>query len=420
MRTLKEYPCGLRVAHEFVSSVRSVAIGFQVGTGSVNESEKNNGISHFIEHMVFKGTGKRSAFQIASEIDEIGAAINAFTGKTATCYYTVSLSGDAEQCFDILSDIFFNAAFDEQEMEKEKGVILEEIAMVQDSPDDLSIELAAEAYFKGHPLERTILGTKKNVKNFTRADITEYISERYTPSNTVISIVGDISFEETDKLINKYVLPFFKAGKKPDDQIALSPGNSVQVVKFKDIEQSNIAIIFPSIAVDHPKASALHIFNNVFGGGMSSRLFQNIREQKGLAYSVYSYPSAYQKEGLFAIYLGTNKESVSLAVTAVKEEIERALKEGISEAEFKKGKAQEKSAFVFGQESTSTLMRIYAKHLLTKGTLYDIDKKLKEIDDVTMEDVREVIKTVFDFNRMTAAYVGPEAEVKIYDILKGE
>lgn len=420
MKKLKQYECGLKVAHEYISSVRSVAIGVQVGAGCIFETEKNNGISHFIEHMVFKGTARRSAYQIANEIDEIGANINAYTSKLSTCFYTISLNQDAEQCMDILSDIIFNASFNNEEMEKEKGVVLEEISMVQDTPDDLVIELASAAYFKGNSLSKDILGTKRNVKNFTREDIIEYMNEHYTANNMVVSVVGDIKFEEVDNLIKKYVLPNIKDKIRKIPEIKLSKGNSAQVVKFKEIEQSNIAILFPSLEIDHPLTSALHIFNNAFGGGMSSRLFQNIREQKGLAYSVYSYPSAYNKEGYFSIYLGTNKESINEAVKAVKFEINKVLNEGITESEFKKGKAQEKSAFVFGQESTSTLMRIYSRYLLTKGTLYDIDEKLKEIENVTIDDVNGLVKQIFNFDKMVVAYVGPKTEVELLDILKGE
>ncbi|MEG1612765.1 MAG: pitrilysin family protein [Clostridia bacterium] len=419
MEKIKKYSNGLTLAYQYSPTVRSVAIGVFVNVGSINEDSKTNGISHFIEHMMFKGTKRRTAFDIVAESDNIGAQINAFTSKTNTCYYMVCVDNDTEKCVDILSDLFFNSVFPNEEIEKEKGVVLEEISMTIDTPDDLCLEMATSAFYKGHPLSRQILGTRKNVQGFTREDILNYIDLHYTPDNILISVVGNITLKEVEILINKYFIGNFSLKKSPNKQIKHFEGNSTFIKKCKKIEQSHIAFIFPSMAYCDKLTTALKVFNTAFGYGMSSRLFQNVRENLGLAYSVYSYPSFYTTNGCCSIYLGTNSNSVEKATLAVKDEIDKVLKFGITEAEFLRGKAQMRSAFVFGQESTSSMMTMIARHTIMTGEACDIDKMLLDIENVTLDDVNEVIKQVFDFNKVTACYVGPKCDVDLLKLIKG-
>lgn len=416
MNSIKTYD-GLRVFCREIPSVRSVAIGIMVGAGCVNESPDESGISHYIEHMLFKGTERRSAFDIVEETDMLGANMNAFTSKLGTCYYTLSLDGDAEKCMDILTDMFFNSTFDEKEMEKEKGVVLEEIAMNEDTPDDVCLELGASAFFKGHPLEKAILGTKDTVMSFTRAQLFDYKNKYYTAENTVVSVVGNITEAETDRLIKKYFVPALKKGRRVRPQTAPPQNKACSVSKFKDIEQSNIGIFFPGIKIDDENEAAMQIFNTVFGGGMSSRLFQHVREKLGLAYSVYSYPSSYINEGTFAIYVGTNKASVEKAVEALRKEIDDVVENGITEKEFEKGKAQMKSALVFGQESTSTLMRVDLKSMLFSDRPFDIDGRLALFEKVSRDDVKALAAKIFDFEKVVVSYVGPETDADLKAVL---
>lgn len=420
MKKIKKYNNGLTLVYQHAPMVRSVAIGIFVNVGSINENNKNNGISHFIEHMSFKGTKNRNAFDIVKEIDNIGAQINAYTSKVCTCYYSVCVDENTELCAEILSDIYFNSTFPEDEIEREKGVVMEEISMTKDTVDDFCIEMANTAFYKGHPLARPILGTKNNVKSFTQKDLFDYVDKHYTADNTVISIVGNITFAEVENLLNKYFIPEFGAKKAEKSKIGVAKTNSVFVKKFKKVEQSYLVFMFPGISFSDELAGAIKVFNTAFGYGMSSRLFQNIRERQGLAYSVYSYPSFYKDEGYCLIYVGTNVASVEKATVAIRNEIEAVIKDGITKEEFERGKAQIKSAFVFGQESTSNLMMLYGKYASMTGELIDIDSKIEEFDNITKDDIDNVIAKIFDFSKVTASYVGPKCDVDLLKLIQGQ
>lgn len=419
MENLIKYPNGLTLAYKFIPTVRSIAIGVFAKVGSVNEDAKTNGLSHFIEHMTFKGTKSRTAFDIVAESDNIGANMNAFTSKTQTCYYMVCVDSDIEKCADILSDMYFNSIYPEDEIDREKGVVLEEISMSNDTPDDLCAELGTIEFYKGHPLARPILGSRKNVQSFTRDDIISFVKTHYTADNTIISVAGNISLEKLQEIVDKYFLNNFNNQKSKHKKIQHASGRLASVKKVKKIEQSHIAFYFPGISYTHQYANALKVFNTAFGYGMSSRLFQNIREKLGLAYSVYSYPSFYKENGNLMIYIGTNSASVEKATLAVREEILRAVESGLSEEEFKRSKAQMRSSLVFGQESTSGIMTTLGRHASLTGEYCDFDKLLKQIDDVSMEDINTVIKQIFDFNCVTASYVGPKCDADILKLIRG-
>lgn len=420
MKKIKKYNNGLTLVYQNVPTVRSVAFGIFVSVGSINESPKTNGISHFIEHMCFKGTKKRSAFDIVKEIDNIGAQINAYTSKTNTCYYTVCVDENAEQCAEILSDIYFNSVFPEDEIEREKGVVLEEISMTADTVDDLCIERANSAFYKGHPLARPILGTKKTVQSFTQADLFEFVDKHYTADNTVISVVGNIAFEKVESILNELFIPQFGSNKAEVNKISVAKTNSTFTKRCKRTEQSHLVFMFPGISYTDELEGAIKVFNTSFGYGMSSRLFQNIRERQGLAYSVYSYPSFYKNEGYCLIYVGTNVSNVKNVTEAIRKEIDDVIKNGITAEEFERGKAQIKSSFVFGQESTANLMMLYGKYALMTGKLVDIDEKVAKFDKISKEDIDKVITKIFDFSKVTASYVGPKCDVDILKLIQGQ
>lgn len=400
----KTFDNGIRLIVKRMPGLMSVTMGILVHTGASAESDREDGISHFIEHMMFKGTKKRSAFRISDEMDAIGAQMNAFTSKDITCYYAKSTTGHASEAFEILSDLFLNSVFPEDEMSREKGVIVEEINMNDDTPDDLCLDLLSKAYYGERGYGRNILGTRENVNGFTRSDIKEYMSKHYAPENIVISMAGNIEPELAEELAEKYF-----AGVKPSPaenkkvEIELCAGS---LFKKKDIEQIHFALAFPSVKRYDALYDATQIMNSVLGGSMSSRLFQRVREQLGLAYTVYSYLSAYAEAGSLVVYAGVNAGNCLKSVDAVLDCIADIKKKNISKEEFMRGKEQLTSSSVFSQESTSSQMLLYGKELIYSGRVYDFEERVKRIASVTLEDVLSAVEINFDETRLASSVVG--------------
>ena len=401
----KQFDNGLRLVVNNMPGMLSVSIGILVKTGSMNENAVENGISHFIEHIMFKGTEKRTAFEISENIDSVGAQINAFTSKELTCYYTKSTTDHVQTTLDILSDIFFNSKFEKQELEKEKGVVLEEINMSEDTPEEVCLDLLAKGYYGDKGLGQTILGSAKNIKSFNRDDIIKYMDKYYTADNVVISVAGNVDIANIEGLVKEYFADKFTRLKSAK-QVDTTPNTPEHLFKSKKIEQSHIAFAMKGLSINDEKADALAIANIVFGGGMSSRLFQKIREELGLAYSVYSYISSYKDSGVVEIYAGVNTNLRDLAVNAILEQVDVLKKDGITEKEFLRAKAQVKSAFIMGQESTSSQMLLYARYLLLLGQEFDINERIKKLDNVSMQDVRDAIECSFDLSTLASATVG--------------
>lgn len=405
MRYTKTFDNGLRLIVDKINGLFSVSAGVLVKTGSCNESEEENGISHFIEHTVFKGTKTRSAFEISDYIDRIGAQINAFTSKELTCYYTKSTSDHLKESLEVLSDIFFDSVFDETELEKEKGVIIEEINMSEDSPEDLCMDILASAYHGDKGLGKTILGPIKNIKKFGKKDVYSYMDKYYTADNVVISLAGNVDVKQAEEWVeNLFASKFTRF--KCESQKDFANDQPKNLAKNKKIEQSHIAFSIPAISVTDTRSDALNIANIIFGGGMSSRLFQKIREELGLCYSVYSYVSQYQKQGVLEIYAGVNSESAESATQAILDELKKMRESGISEQEFLRGKEQIKSAFIMGRESTASQMLLYGKYLLFLNQKLDFNKRIEKIEKVTIEDVRKVIDEIFNYDKIASAIVG--------------
>lgn len=400
----KKLDNGVRLIVKQMTGLLSVSMGIIVGTGAVHESDAEDGISHFIEHMTFKGTDKRTSFQISDNMDAIGAQVNAFTSKDITCYYAKSTSNHAEEAFEILSDLFLNSIFPEEEMAREKGVVIEEISMNEDTPDDLCLDLLSRAFYGAENYGRNILGSKSNVSGFTREDIRKYLTARYTTDNIVISMAGNIPFELAEKLVEKYFgsLPASTADKRPVN-VKLCGDN---LIKKKDIEQIHVAIGYPSVKRYDDLSDATQIMNAVLGGSMSSRLFQTVREKLGLAYTVYSYLSTYEKSGALTVYAGVNAQNYRQSVEAIEGCIEGLKKKDMTEDEFKRGKEQMLSSLVFAQESTSSQMLVYGKELLYSGKVFDFEKKISDINAVTLSDVNEAIDINFDTKYRASAVVG--------------
>lgn len=406
MRYSKIFNNGLKLIINKLEGVLSVSCGVLVKTGSANESESENGISHFIEHNLFKGTKKRTAFEISDCIDSIGAQINAFTSKELTCFYTKSTADHIETAVEVLSDIFFNSTFEKKEIEREKGVIIEEINMSSDTPDDVCLDLLSKAYYGDEGYGRAILGTAKNVKKFEKKDILDYMDKYYTADNVCISIAGNVNIKNAVHLVEKYFSDNF-SDKKSVGQVFQKNYAYQNLNKYKKTEQSHIAICLPAYDMADSKIHALTIADAILGGGMSSRLFQKIREELGLAYTVFSYVSLYKDNGIAEIYAGVGNDKRDLAMDAALCEIKRFADEGVTQKEYLRGLEQIKSAFVFGQENAASQMLLAGKYLLFLEKEFDFKERIKQIESVSLADVNDAARQVYGSKKYAAASVGP-------------
>lgn len=396
---------GIRIVCERIPHVRSVSIGIWVGTGSRSENQTNNGISHFIEHMLFKGTDKRSAKEIADSIDSIGGQLNAFTGKECTCYYTKTLDTHAEIALDVLSDMFFNSKFEKKDIDIERKVVIEEIGMYEDSPEELVHDVLSEVVWDGNALGYPILGTYDCLHGIDKDKIKGYLNDNYLPQNTVIAVAGNFEDERMVSLIEEKFSQW-EASKDIQDGFQNAEFKAGTKIKEKDTEQIHICMGFKGIEHGNDQLYPLLAVNNVLGGGMSSRLFQKIREEMGLVYSIYSYPSSYKNAGLFTIYAGMNPEHLDKVLELITKETRHMLKEGISKEELEKSKEQLKGNYILGLESTSSRMNSIGKSEVLLGRIYNPDEILKKIDEVNAERVDEVIKRIFSSDKMSFSAVG--------------
>ena len=400
----KTFDNGLRLIVKQMPGLMSVTMGIIVHTGASIETDIEDGISHFIEHMMFKGTKTRSAFRISDDMDAIGAQMNAYTSKELTCYYAKSTTGHAGEAFEILSDLFLNSTFPEEEIVREKGVIIEEINMNDDTPDDLCLDLLSKAFYGDRGYGRNILGPRKNVNSFTRKDIEKYMSRRYTAGNIVISMAGNIEPEYAEELVAKY---FASLPAKPTEKVEIKVENPAKsLFAKKDIEQIHIGFAFPSIKRYDSLFDATQIVNSVLGGSMSSRLFQKVREELGLAYTVYSYLSTYEETGSLVVYAGVNASNYHKSVDAIFDCIADLKRKNISTEEFMRGKVQLTSSSVFAQESTSSQMLLYGKELIFSGKVYDFEERINKISEVTLDDVMQAIECNFNRDKLAVSVVG--------------
>ncbi|WP_084818856.1 pitrilysin family protein [Tepidibacillus sp. HK-1] len=398
---------GLRVVIEKIPTVRSVAIGIWVKTGSKNENPMNNGISHFIEHMLFKGTENRTSQQIAEVFDSIGGNVNAFTSKEYTCYYAKVLDEHLEVGLDVLSDMFFHSTFDQEELNRERNVVVEEIKMYEDTPDDQIHDLISNAAFGNHPLGYSILGTEEVLHTITKEMIQKYMNERYTTENTVITLAGNTP-PHIVELIEEAFGTFKLHGK--EEQISVATVKASKIIKVKQTEQSHITFGLPGLAVNDPDIYSLILLNNIIGGSMSSRLFQEVREKRGLAYSVFSYHSSYQDGGLFTIYAGTAPNQVNEVINIIQDILFSIQQKGIDEKEIIKGKEQLKGSLMLSLESTNSRMNRLGKNELLLGKHPSLDEIIDRINQVNQQSIEKVIKQVFN-HPISFAMISPYEEV---------
>lgn len=404
MVTTKTLKNGVRVIVKRMEGLLSVTMGVLVGTGAAFETDEEDGISHFIEHMQFKGTDKFTAFELSDAFDALGAQVNAFTGKDMTCYYAKSTSDHAAEAFALLSELFLNSTFPEEEMKREKGVVIEEINMDEDSPEDLCLDLLARAAYGNVGYGRNILGPAKNVEAFTRKQLFDYKKARYCPENVVVSFAGNIEVSLAEELAEKFFGDMECGAYEERKPLVLRKNENL--FRKKPIEQAHFAFAFPTVPRDNPQTYATQVMNTVLGGGMSSRLFKKVREELGLAYSVYSYTSHYNETGILTVYAGVNPQKAGSAAEAVLAVLREFGKGGVSEEEFLRGREQMKSSNIFSQENTSSQMLLYGKQLLYKNEVYDFEKRMNEISAITKEDVEAAIESNFDFSKIAVASVG--------------
>ena len=397
---------GLRVITEAMPHVRSVSLGIWIDSGSRREEGAENGISHFIEHMVFKGTERRSAEEIARGMDALGGHLDAFTGKELVSFNAKVLDEHLPEAFDILADMVLHPVFREEDIEKEKGVILEELKMEVDNPEYLIHESFIGNFWKGHPLGKPILGTRETIGGFNRAMIGDYWRRVYSPANIVITAAGHLSHEHIAELAARH-FDSLPPGPKLTPQSAPAPSAPLLTRRKNSLEQVHLMVGVPAFPVAHEHRFTAYTLNTLLGGSMSSRLFQNIREQRGLVYSVFSELNTYRDSGCLGVYAGTSSEAVGEVVQLILQEFRRFKDELVSEDELRRAKNNLKGSLMLGLESTSSRMSNLARQQIYFGRFPGLDELLEKIESVNAEDMREVARAFFRPESVGVAVLGP-------------
>ena len=385
--------------------VRSVSVGIWIGTGSREEPVQDTGISHFIEHMVFKGTKNRSAEQIARSVDSIGGGLDAFTSKELVSYNVKVLDEHLPEAYDVVADLVRNPLFQKEDIEKEKGVILEELKMEVDNPEYLIHEIFSSHFWKNHSLGRPILGTKQTIRGFDRDKVEHYYRHFYTPSNILITAAGSLKHKQLVDLTEKH---FDDLKKKARVKLDVKPQPHAPLIfrNKNSLEQVHVYLGVPSIAMSHESRFACYILNAILGGGMSSRLFQNIREKQGLAYTVYSELTMYRDAGCMLIYAGTSQRSAGKVVDSVVHELRELTDRPVTPDELRRAKDHLKGSYVLGLESTSSRMGNLVRQELYFNRFFSLDEMLDSIENVTADEVQKLAQQFFDPKRMALAMLG--------------
>ncbi|SPE33464.1 Uncharacterized zinc protease YmxG [Candidatus Sulfopaludibacter sp. SbA3] len=403
---------GVRIITEAMPHVRSVSVGVWINAGSRSETPDQNGISHFIEHMLFKGTTKRSAEDIARSVDSIGGNLDAFTAKELVCFNTKVLDQHLSQAFDVLADLVLHPMFRTEDIEKEKGVILEEIKMEADSPDYLVHEIFSANFWKDHPLGKPILGTPQTVKRFDRAMIQDYYSSTYVPANLIVTAAGNLTHERLVALVCEHFESLPPVGLPAPGPV---PGTHARLAlrNKKALEQVHLVLGVPSYPLPHEERFACYVMNTLLGGGMSSRLFQNIRERQGLAYAVFSELNPYRDTGCMSIYAGTSTESARKVVESIMQEFRQLKSETVGEEELRRAKDHLKGSLMLSLESTSSRMSNLARQEMYFAKFFTLDELVESIEAVTANDVQRIARTFFDPRQIALTVLGNLETLKI-------
>jgi predicted Zn-dependent peptidase len=405
-------PNGLTIITEQMSHIRSASIGIWLQTGSRDEAPEWNGISHFIEHMVFKGTKHRTAEEIARQVDSIGGNMDAFTAKECICFNVKVLDENIPTALDILSDLVLNPVFDANDIARERGVIMEEIKMDEDNPDYLVHEIFTQNFWKDHPLGKPILGTKETVKRFERELILDAYQHRFAPGNIIISAAGHL---DHDKFVELVINHFQHMKPMSNGFHSTQPKIVSRIVlrNKKALEQVQLCLGVPCHPIAHEKRHAGYILNTLLGGGMSSRLFQNIRERQGLAYSIYSDLNPYRDTGCMAVYAGTSLASAAKVVESVVTEFRKLKNEAVSEEELRRAKAQLKGSLMLSLESSTARMSNLARQEMYFEHYYDLDELIAKIESVTSEDLAKLANEFFQTDSIAVTCLGNLTGLKI-------
>jgi predicted Zn-dependent peptidase len=405
-------PNGLTIITEQMQHIRSASIGIWLQTGSRDEDPAWNGISHFIEHMLFKGTEHRSAEEIARQVDSIGGNMDAFTAKECICFNVKVLDEHLPVALEILSDLVLHPVFNPNDITRERGVILEEIKMDEDNPDYLVHEIFTQNFWKDHPLGKPILGTKETVKKFERHAVLDAYSHRFAPGNIIVSAAGNLDHDRFVALVTKHfeqMKPRKNGFHSPVPKIV----SKITLRNKKALEQVQLCIGVPSHPIAHEKRHAGYILNTLLGGGMSSRLFQNIRERQGLVYSIYSDLNPYRDTGCLAVYAGTSRESASKVVQSVVSEFHKLKAEPVPAEELRRSKDQLKGSLMLSLESSSARMSNLARQEMYFDRFYDLDELIEKIEAVTVEDLTSLANEFFSTESVAVTILGNLTGLKI-------
>ena len=413
MVQIETLPNGVRLVTEAIPAVRSAALGIWVGGGSREETAEESGASHFIEHMLFKGTASRTAQDLARQTDAIGGQMNAFTTQECTCFYARVLDEHLPQALDILWDMVYHSSFTQEAVETERGVILEEIDMYEDTPDDLCAEKLAAQVFQGSALARPILGAKETLAEMTGDSLRAYHHSHYQGHNTVVSLAGSFSPALLDELRRRFAaLP--AGSPRPLVPAAYTPGF---VVTPKPIEQNHLTLAFPGLDYNTPRRFALQLLSSILGGGVSSRLFQQVREQQGLCYSIYSYGAGHADTGLFCVYTALNRETEDKALTTIRQVVDQLRTEGPTDEELSRAREQSKANVMMSLESTQSRMSHAGRSLLFSGEILTPEQILAAYDAVTRADVVALAQDIFRWDQVSLSAVGQVRRAEAYQSL---
>src|SRR5436190_7029784 len=398
-------PNGLTLITEEMKHIRSISIGIWIKTGSRDEDRQWNGISHFVEHMVFKGTQHRSAEEIARQVDSIGGNIDAFTAKECVSFSMKVLDEHLPIALDVLSDLVLNPVFDNEDITRERGVILEEIKMDEDNPDYLVHEIFTQNFWKDHPLGRPILGTRDTVKKFERAPVYDFYRQRFTPGNVLITAAGHLNHEHFVELVKKH----FEGMKPMSNGFHSAPPKIAPKIILrnkKSLEQVQICVGVPSFPITHEKRHSSYILNTLLGGGMSSRLFQNVRERQGLAYAIYSDLNPYRDTGCLSVYAGTSRESATKVVQCVVSEFRKLKTDVVPEEELRRCKDQLKGSLMLSLESSTARMSNLARQEMYFDHFYGLDELIEKIESVTSEELQMLANQFFQTENVAVTILG--------------
>ncbi|MBZ5706732.1 MAG: insulinase family protein [Acidobacteriia bacterium] len=405
-------PNGLTIITEEMQHIRSISIGIWVKTGSRDEDLQWNGISHFIEHMVFKGTKHRTAEDIARQVDSIGGNMDAFTAKECICFNVKVLDEHLPIAMDVLGDLVLNPVFDVQDIGRERGVILEEIKMDEDNPDYLVHEIFTQNFWKDHPLGKPILGTKETVKRFDRDPVLDFYGQRFAPGNLIVCAAGNLKHAQFVEVVAKHfqhIKPMKNGFHSPQPKIV----PRIILRNKKALEQVQICVGVPSHPIAHERRHASYILNTLLGGGMSSRLFQNIRERQGLAYAIYSDLSPYRDTGCLSVYAGTSRESAIKVVECVVSEFRKLKSEPVSDEELRRSKDQLKGSLMLSLESSIARMSNLARQEMYFDHFYGLDELIEKIEGVTAQDLQELANEFFQTESIAVTVLGNLHDLKL-------